>query len=128
MNYVTHTLSSADIILFSPEISKLCCIKKCRYRLHFHAWFLILLKFLESLKIVLINLVTILMISAKMASPCLLKIKVFWNKSYEVIASVHNVTTKILSRDLNYIVDVAMWPTFGNSSISMREVIITLIL
>ena len=128
MNYVTHTLSSADIITFSLEISKLCCIKKCRYRLHFDAWFLILLIFLESLKIVLINLVTILMISAKMASPGLLKIKVFWNKSYDVIASVHNVTNKIFSRDLNYIVDVAMWPTFGNSSISMREVIITLIL
>ena len=38
--------------------------------------------------------------------------------------SVHDVTNKILSSDSNYIVDVAMWPKFGNPSISMREVII----
>ena len=36
--------------------------------------------------------------------------------------------TKILSGDSNYIVEVIMWPKFGNSSISMREVIITSIL
>ena len=34
----------------------------------------------------------------------------------------------MLSRDLNYIVDVAMWQKFGNSSIFMKEVIITSIL
>ena len=39
--------------------------------------FLILLTFFESLKIVLINMVTVLMISAKMATLGLLKIKVF---------------------------------------------------
>ena len=69
---------------------------------------------------------TILMISPKMATLVLLKIKVFWNNSYDVIISVHDVTNKILSRDSNYIVDVVMWPKFG--SISMREVIITSIL
>ena len=37
------------------------------------------------------------MMSAKMATPGLLKIKVFWNKGY-------------------YVVDVVMWPKFGNSS------------
>ena len=73
-------------------------------------------------------MVTILMMSAKMATLGLLKIKVFWNKGYDVIISVHDVTNKILSRDSNYIVDVVMWPKFGNSSISMREVIITSIL
>ena len=73
-------------------------------------------------------MVTILMMSAKMATPGLLKIKVFWNKGYDVIISVHDVTNKILSRDSNYIVDVVMWPKFGNTSISMREVIITSIL
>ena len=31
----------------------------------------------------------------------------------------------ILSGDLNHIVDVVSWPKFGNSSISMRVVIIT---
>ena len=68
------------------------------------------------------------MISAKMATPVLLKTKVFWNKGYDVIIHVHDVTNKILSPDLNYIVDVVMWPKFDNFSISMREVIITSIL
>ena len=38
---------------------------------------------------------------------------------------VDDVTNKILSRYSNYIVDVFMRPKFGNSSISMREVITT---
>ena len=41
---------------------------------------------------------------------------------------IYDVTSKILSRDSNYIVEVIMWPKFGNSSISMTEVIITPIL
>ena len=49
-----------------------------------------------------------------MATPGLLKITVFWNKGYDVIISVDDVTNKILSRDSNYIVDVVMWPKFGN--------------
>ena len=68
------------------------------------------------------------MMSAKMATPGLLKIKVFWNKGYGVIIYVHDVTRKILSGYLDYIVDMVMWLKFGNSSISMREVIITSIL
>ena len=84
--------------------------------------------FFESLKVVLKNMVTISMMSAKMATPGLLKIKVFWNIGYDVIIYVHDVTNKILSRDSNYIVDVVMWPKFGNSNISIREVIITSIL
>ena len=66
---------------------------------------------------------TILIMSAKMATPGLLKIKVFWNKGYDVIVSVHEVFNKILSCDSNYIADV-MWPKFGNSNVSMRDVII----
>ena len=73
-------------------------------------------------------MVKILMISAKMATPGLLKIKVFWKKGYDVRISVHDVTNNILSRDSNYIVDVVMWLKFGNSSLSMREVIITSVL
>ena len=73
-------------------------------------------------------MVTILMMSAKMATPGLRKIKVFWKKGYDVIISVNDVTNKTLSRDSNYIVDVVMWPKFDNSRISMREVIITSIL
>ena len=63
--------------------------------------------------------------SAKIATPDLLKITVFWNKSYDVIISVDDVTNKILSRDSNYVVDAFMWPKFGNCSISMREVMTT---
>ena len=73
-------------------------------------------------------MVTILMMSAKMATPGLLKIKVFWNKGYDVIISVHDVTNKILSRDSDYNVVDVMWEKFGNSSISVREVIIASIL
>ena len=54
------------------------------------------------------------MMSAKMATPGLLKITVFWNKGYDVIIPVADVTNKILSLDSNYIVDVFMWPKFGN--------------
>ena len=61
------------------------------------------------------------MMSAKMATPGLLKIMVFWNKGYGVITPVDDVNNKILSNDSNYIVDVFMWPKFGNSSISKRE-------
>ena len=68
------------------------------------------------------------MMSAKMATPGLLKITVFWNKGYDVIISLDDVTNKILWHDSNYIVDVFMWPKFGNSSISVREVITTSIL
>ena len=73
-------------------------------------------------------MVTILMTSAKMATPGLLKIRVFWKKGYDVIISVEDITNKFLSRDSNYIIDVVMWPKFGNCSISMRKVIITSIL
>ena len=68
------------------------------------------------------------MMPAKMATPGLLKIAIFWKKGYDVIISVDDATNKILSRDSNCIVDVFMWPKFGNSSISMREVITTWIL
>ena len=73
-------------------------------------------------------MVEILMMSAKMATQGLLKIKPFWKNTYDVIISAHDVTNTILSRDSNYIVNVVMWPKFGNSSISVREVIITSIL
>ena len=61
-------------------------------------------------------MVTILMMSVKMAIPGLLKIKVFQKKGSKFY------------RDSNYNVNVVMWTKFGNSSISVREVIITSIL
>ena len=70
----------------------------------------------------------ILMMSAKRTVLGLLKIKVFWNKGHDVITHVCDVTNKILSHVSNYIVDLVMWPKFGISSISMKEVIITSIL
>ena len=66
--------------------------------------------------------------SAKIATPGFPKIRVFWNKDYDVIFYVQEVTNKILSPDSNYIVDVVLWPKFGNSSIFIREVIIISIL
>ena len=65
---------------------------------------------LLTLKVILINMVAIFMMSSKLDTLGLLKIKLFWNKGYEVIISVHDVTNKILSSDSNYIVDVVMWP------------------
>ena len=62
------------------------------------------------------------MMSTKMATLELFKIKILWNIGYDVIISVHDITNKILARDSNFIVDVVIWPKFGNSSISMREV------
>ena len=40
--------------------------------------------------------------------------------------SAHGVINKFLSRDLNYAINVVMWPKFGR--ISKREVIITSVL
>ena len=73
-------------------------------------------------------MVAILMMSAKLATLGPLKIKTFWNKGYDLIIYVYEVTNQILSRDSNCIVDVVMLPKFGNSSIYTREVIITSIL
>ena len=73
-------------------------------------------------------MVAILMMSTKLATLGFFKIKQVSNKAYDVITSVHDVTNKILSNDLNYIEDVVIRPKFDNSSISMTEVIITAIL
>ena len=53
-------------------------------------------------------MVTILMMSEKIDTPGLLKIKVFLNKGYYVIISLYDINNKILSLDSNYIVDVVM--------------------
>ena len=53
-------------------------------------------------------MVAILM-SAKLVTLGLLKIKVFWKKRY-IIISFLDVTNKNLLRDPNYIADVFMWP------------------
>ena len=64
-----------------------------------------------------------------MATPALLKVKVkvFWNKGYYVIYSVYDVSTKFCHMT-QIIIDVVMWPKFGNSDICIREVLITSVL
>ena len=111
MNHVTHFWSSAKISIFSSEINKFCSIKKYRYRLHFDTWFLIFLTFLV----------------LSQATPGLLKIKVFWNKVYDVIVFVHDVTNNILSCHSNY---NEMWSCDQRlvTSISVKEVIIISVL
>ena len=68
------------------------------------------------------------MMSAKISTLGRLKIKVFSNNGYDVIISFHDDTNKFLPRESNYIIDVVMWPMFGNCSISITKVIITSIL
>ena len=73
-------------------------------------------------------MVTNLTMSGKVIG--LLKIKVFWNEGYDAITFAY----KILLNNSNYIVDVAVWPTFGNFSVTeevredVREVIINSVL
>ena len=54
------------------------------------------------------------MVSEKLATLGVLKIKIFQNKDYEIIIPDYDVTK-----------NVVIWPKFANSSISMRKVIIT---
>ena len=68
------------------------------------------------------------MMLVKLATLDLLLKKVFGNKGYDVIISVHDFSNKILSRESSYTVVKAMWPKSDNSKISMREVIITFVL
>ena len=74
------------------------------------------------------NMVAVLMMSAKMDTLDLFKINIFSNKRYGVITSVYDIINKNLSPDSNYIMNFFMWLKFGNSSTSMKEVIITSIL
>ena len=69
-------------------------------------------------------MVAILIMSTKLATPEPLKIKVFWNKGYDNFCPWPH--QQHFTNDY-YIIDVVMWPRFGNSIISMREVIIILI-
>ena len=51
---------------------------------------------------------TILMMAVKMAPLDFIKIRVYLNKSYDVILFAHNLTNKILLYESNYLVDLVM--------------------
>ena len=53
-------------------------------------------------------MVEFMVMSAKLATLGFLKIKVFWNKDYDVTNFLYDVINKNLSRASNYIVDVVM--------------------
>ena len=68
MNHVTHTLSSADISIFHRKSANLALSRNadidCMLVLNFQVFF----TQFESLRISLINMIAILIISAKMAT------------------------------------------------------------
>ena len=102
INHVTHPLSSDDISIFSKEISNFSISRNTDADwLHFDSQFLILLTLFCFNKhgYYFDNF-------SKNGYSSFFEIKVFWNKSYDVIIFPHGFTNKILSRDSNYIVDV----------------------
>ena len=126
---ICHTypimMKLGTIIPYLKEIQKLykSCdtpVKFCWHRAFCQrksAMFECLLILFESLKVVLINMIAILMVSARLATSGLLKMKIFWNEGYDVIFPAHKDINKILSFDSNYIVDMVIWAKFGNPSI-----------
>ena len=118
---MTCLLIFADISIFTAEIIFFCYIKKYIYRLHFGTKFLILFNFSWVLKNYVINLFIILMTSAKTATLGFLKVTIFWIKVYHVIIYVNDVTSKIVSSDSNYIVDVFIWLKFDNSNFQWEK-------
>ena len=99
INPVKHPVPSAEINIFSPKISNFSYINKIdcisgKYRLYFNTQFHILLNFFGSLKVVLINVVAIMMISAKLHTLGLPKTRVFWSKGCDTIIFVRDITNK----------------------------------
>ena len=66
------------------------------------------LNFFIFLKIVFINMVKNLKISAKLATLGLLQIKLLRKKSFVIIIFAHDIINKILSHHSNYTVDPVM--------------------
>ena len=66
-----------------------------------------------------------MMMLAKVATPDPL---VIWNRDYAVVIYVYEVTYKISFCDSLFFVEVVSWQKFGNSSISTRDVVVTLFL
>ena len=72
----TNRSPMKDSSLFTRN-QQILLYQKYKYRLHFDAKLSIILMLFEILKIILINMVTILMMSAKIATLDLLEIKLF---------------------------------------------------
>ena len=122
---MTHPLRSTDISIFHWKSETFVISRNTDIDTILIHNFYFFNTFFESLEVDLKNMVAISMISAKLATPGILKIEVFRNRNYDVTISVHDTTKKLSSYDSNYIVNLIVWPKFGNSIISMREVIIT---
>ena len=108
----SHPLSSPDVFNFFNGNQQILLYQEAKMKIAFSCKNSNSFNFFESVKIFLINMFTILMMSAKMATLGFLRKKIFWNKCCDVIISVHDVTHKNLSRDSSYIADVVMWPKF----------------
>ena len=65
---------------------------------------------------------------AKLATPGLRKIIIFWNKGYDVIIKVCDINSKTLPHVTNHIVNAVMLRKFDSSSKSLKDVTIILIL
>ena len=134
LKFVTHILKwwNLAVIPYLKKIQKIyeSCDTLHETQIKIAFWYIISNSFnvSESITIFLINLYKILMMAAKIAIPSLLKKTIFWNKGYEITNPVNDVNNKILSCDSNFIISVFIWPKFGNSIISLKEVITTSIL
>ena len=64
-----------------------------------------------------------LMMAKKGDISSLLRSTVFWKKVSEIY--VHDISNKILLCDSNHIAGLVMWSKFANSSIFLKEVIVT---
>ena len=84
-----HSLSTADIIIFHQKaiIFILSGNKDKNYILKCNLRFLTVIEFLK----VLISVIAILMMSAKLPTPGLLRITVFWNKDYTFILQFYDI-------------------------------------
>ena len=88
-------------------------------------YFFLYIYFVIQTNVILLSLTPVVMMPIKLATPEILKIKGFWNGDYDFITSVFGIINKSFSRVSNYVVDLVIWPKFGKSYISYREVAMT---
>ena len=94
MNQLAWPLSPADISIFFSGNEQIFLYQEIQTQIAFWDIFPNSFNF-RVFKDCLNKHVTILMMSRKLATLGLLKIKLFWNKGYGVIISVHDVSNKI---------------------------------